>query len=270
MIADIASAPEWYKLALADTGVREIPGPDAEPMILAYARDARLSWEIRSDEIPWCAVFVNAMLERTGIKGTREATAASFLKWGVHAYGPVIGAVIVLQAGSSHHVGFFAGFTDDGRYVKVLGGNQGNSVKMSNFPRQCIVDVRLPDNKLVMPADAPSVFTRERPIVPPNPFEVEEHLRDAGSRTIKNTDMAALITKAGIGSLTGLGLAKELSGWIAEVMPVMATAHQFLSFGAEHYWVVLAVIGGILMSNITNIVAARVSDHISGKNTGRP
>lgn len=37
---------------------------------------------VNPSDTPWCASFVNAVLERSGSKGTRSATAGSFAKWG--------------------------------------------------------------------------------------------------------------------------------------------------------------------------------------------
>lgn len=89
---------------------------------------------------PWCAAFVNAMLNRSGIQGTGSNQARSFLRYGVATNAPRKGDIVVL----GRHVGFYEGHvTRNGRtYVAVLGGNQGNSVRTSYFPASRVLSYR--------------------------------------------------------------------------------------------------------------------------------
>ena len=59
--------PPWLDQAWADLGVREGAGNANDPRVLAYYRDAGHP-EIKADSVAWCAAFVGAMLERSGIK----------------------------------------------------------------------------------------------------------------------------------------------------------------------------------------------------------
>ena len=89
---------------------------------------------------PWCAAFVNAMLNRSGIEGTRSNHARSFLSYGVPTKTPRKGDIVVL----GRHVGFYEGHvTRNGRtYVAVLGGNQGNSVRTSYYLASRVIAYR--------------------------------------------------------------------------------------------------------------------------------
>ena len=49
--------PLWYNIALKERGVIELPGPRHNPRILEYHRASNGNFD--SDEIPWCASFVN-------------------------------------------------------------------------------------------------------------------------------------------------------------------------------------------------------------------
>ena len=87
---------------------------------------------------PWCAAFLNKLLEREGIKGTNSNRAISFLKWGKRTHRPKMGDIVVMR----RHVGIFIGYSKDGQSVLVLGGNQDNSVRVSAYPKRKVVSYR--------------------------------------------------------------------------------------------------------------------------------
>ena len=131
--------PLWYDIALREIGVAEVSGPSANPRILEYLRETPLAQGGESDETPWCAAFVNCCLAQAQIPGTKSAAARSFLKWGA-ARDPRPGAIVVIRrlvgttpiTASGFHVGFFVSGTE--KTIRLLGGNQGNAVKESDFP----------------------------------------------------------------------------------------------------------------------------------------
>ncbi len=94
----------------------------------------------------WCAAFVNGVLAKSGKKVTGSATAASFLKWGKRTSTPSMGDVVVLglRGSGASHVGFYMGTTkiNGQRFVKVLGGNQRNSVKVAYYPAGKVIQYR--------------------------------------------------------------------------------------------------------------------------------
>lgn len=93
----------------------------------------------------WCAGFVNAVLNAEGTKGTGMLNARSFMKWGVEATDPSEGDVVVLWRVSKDdwrgHVGFFAGYDDAGD-IRVLGGNQNDSVSIKSYPKERLLGFR--------------------------------------------------------------------------------------------------------------------------------
>ena len=95
----------------------------------------------------WCAAAVNAALEQSGVPGTGSLAARSFLNWGSPVDQPQVGDVAVFSrpnAGpSAGHVGFYAGQGPDGQ-IRVLGGNQGDSVSYSNYPADRLLGYRRP------------------------------------------------------------------------------------------------------------------------------
>ena len=138
-------APEWMIVATRELahGVKEVPGPEANPRIVDY--HAATSFEATSDEVPWCSSFVNWCLQHAGYEGTRSAAARSWLTWGEPLDDPRYGAITVLARGknpSLGHVGFFTGY--EGDLVQILGGNQGNAVSIAGYPSARVLAYRWP------------------------------------------------------------------------------------------------------------------------------
>lgn len=137
--------PAWLKLARAELGTKEIPGPNHNPAVLGYFRDAGFP-EINNDETAWCAGFTNAMIERSGYSGSKSLAARSFLNWGKAVAKPYPGCIAVFSRGDPRgwegHVGFFLSETDG--QIMVLGGNQGNEVSIEPQPRARLLGFREP------------------------------------------------------------------------------------------------------------------------------
>ncbi len=73
----------------------------------------------------WCADFLNAILEKCGYEGTGTCRALDFAKYGLHCE-EKDGCIMVFETEIGGHVGIKKG-------DKLLGGNQGDSVKYSNL-----------------------------------------------------------------------------------------------------------------------------------------
>tara|TARA_R100001509_G_scaffold148480_2_gene106401 strand:- start:398 stop:898 length:501 start_codon:yes stop_codon:yes gene_type:complete len=100
----------------------------------------------------WCAAFVNAVLEESGIPGSDSVSdnplmARSFLEWGKEVKDPLAGDVVVFprgRVGWQGHVGFYVGKeTRNGvLYYRILGGNQNNSVNIELYPASRALGIR--------------------------------------------------------------------------------------------------------------------------------
>jgi uncharacterized protein (TIGR02594 family) len=120
---------------------------------------------INPDTTHWCATFVNAVLFGTGVEGTRKANARSFLDFGTPTKDPKAGDIVVFRRKGKEdpngnwmgHVGFVVDrYKEKGVWkVKVLGGNQSDSVKISTFTEADLLGYRrVPDNmRATMAAD---------------------------------------------------------------------------------------------------------------------
>lgn len=139
---NLDDAPLWFRWALGEIGVREVPGRGSNSRILAYRKLAKIAIEGDDSDVPWCAIFVNAALEQCGIKGSRSPAARSFLTMatGQKLKKPSLGAITVLKRGNSSwqgHVGFYRGETKD--FVYLLNGNANDKVGIDAFPKDKIL-----------------------------------------------------------------------------------------------------------------------------------
>lgn len=143
----------WMHIAQRLIGTAEVPGAAANPAILEMFRAT--GYKPRGDEDPWCSACVCHCLEKSGVRSTRSASAASYLTWGVPLAAPVYGCVAVIPravAPRRYHVTFFSGWVGSDRAVfRALGGNQSNSVCVSPYPARSAV-FRWPSGYPVPPA----------------------------------------------------------------------------------------------------------------------
>lgn len=99
-----------------------------------------------TDDVPWCAAYVGFVLALCGLNGTNSLMARSYEKWGV----PVSledaqqGDIVVFyrkgRDSGFGHVGFYCSHDENG--IRVLGGNQDNSVSEKTYPVDKLVAVR--------------------------------------------------------------------------------------------------------------------------------
>lgn len=133
----------WWPLAQGELGVKEVDGSGSNPRVLQYLRSTDLDEDLAStDETAWCSAFVNWCIEEAGYQGTNSAWARSWLNWGRRIETPVPGCITVFTRDGGGHVAFFVSKT--GSQIKVLGGNQSNTVNQQNYPASRLLGYRLP------------------------------------------------------------------------------------------------------------------------------
>ena len=134
-----------YKLAQGRLGLKEIAGKQHNKEIVDFFAAVGHGW-VKDDETAWCAAFVGAMLNEAGLTSTKALNARSYLDWGVEV--PLDeareGDIVVFWRGSpdaaTGHVGFFEAETD--KTIRVLGGNQSNSVSVAGYKKERLLSVR--------------------------------------------------------------------------------------------------------------------------------
>lgn len=98
---------------------------------------------INTRSTPWCAAFVNHVLEENGIKGTGSLAARSFLGWGHAVEKPERGDIVVFNEGGWHgHVSFVYEVNQKEGTITVLGGNQDDMVKFKTYNLRNVIAYR--------------------------------------------------------------------------------------------------------------------------------
>ena len=156
--------PAWYAQAEKDIGFRETGNNRG---IEAFIKDAKTG----SLGDPWCAIGVNAWLERAGIRGSRSPAARSFETNAnfVRLPRPALGAIATMWRSSPGsglgHVFIYDGESSKG--VRCIGANEDNMVKRSFHDKDRITgywwpkEVPMPAMGAIPVSDAGSVVTRE-------------------------------------------------------------------------------------------------------------
>lgn len=137
-----------YDIAHRFLGHQEIAGTTDSPLI-QWAFTLCGYGPETPDEVPWCSAFAQIPAFLLGLPRSLSAAARSWLQVGspIDLQAANVGFdVVILKRGQGAqpgpeilkapgHVGFFAGWADEGRTrVRVLGGNQGDSVTVAEFP----------------------------------------------------------------------------------------------------------------------------------------
>jgi uncharacterized protein (TIGR02594 family) len=140
-----------FDMAQRFVGVREVPGSQSNPAVLAMLKlDG--DWP-EGDDVPWCSAFANYVAWLLRLPRSKSLMARSWLKVG-RAVGEEAEAgfdVVVLKRGTGKqpgpevldapgHVGFYAG-VENGK-VLVLGGNQHDEVNITAYPKTRVLGIR--------------------------------------------------------------------------------------------------------------------------------
>jgi uncharacterized protein (TIGR02594 family) len=124
--------PAWVTAGLKDVGFHETGDNQGIEAFIAQAHCGALG-------DPWCAIWANAKLEESGIRGTRSPSSQSFRYDAnfVQLAGPALGALAVYWRNSPDsglgHVGFYMGET--ATQILTLGGNESDAVREQFEPK---------------------------------------------------------------------------------------------------------------------------------------
>lgn len=159
----------WMERALGEYGQAEIPGAKSNPRIIEYRKISGLNLAGDDGAVPWCAIFVNAMLRLANVPGSGSAMARSFAssRHFKKLAAPVVGCITVISSSrgpSSGHVFFYTAENDI--MLQGLGANQNDAVNVAMFPKSKLVgyywpaSVPLPNVPFNQPVKLP------RPLLP--------------------------------------------------------------------------------------------------------
>lgn len=129
-----------FKNAMSQMGVKE-----GAPALSAYLGKANP--KLDPTVTPWCAGYVNSVLQNSGRQGTGSLAAKSYLNYGEPVKTPSQGDIVVLNRTNNPalgHVGFVESINQQNGTVNVLGGNQDNSVSIKAYPMSKVAGFRRP------------------------------------------------------------------------------------------------------------------------------
>jgi len=134
--------PVWVRVAYSEIGQTAFAGRFENPRIVEYFRSVVRSDQLRDDASDWASAFVEWSLNSAGIKGPKSLWPLAWKNWGREIAHPEPGCVVMFAFSSVQHVAFY--LEDDGDYIKVLGGDQNNSVSIERYPKRAVVGYRMP------------------------------------------------------------------------------------------------------------------------------
>ena len=141
-----------FEIGQRFVGTEEVRGIKDNPMILAMLKlDG--DWP-EHDEVPWCSAFVNYICWLLRLPRSKSLRARSWLEVGRQIDlddARVDCDIVILRRGDEPqpgpevinapgHVGFYSGH--DETYVRLLGGNQGDSVSVRSYRKERLLGVR--------------------------------------------------------------------------------------------------------------------------------
>jgi len=142
----VPGAPTPYDLARKYIGTKEIPGVKDNPLIVQWGR--RIATWFADDETAWCSAFVNAMAQDAGYERSGKLNARSWLDVGVKVDPENVrpGDVVIfwrnMPDGWEGHVAFVESLNIPNKTVRVLGGNQADSVSVTEYPTNKVLGYR--------------------------------------------------------------------------------------------------------------------------------
>jgi len=156
------------KIASKELGIKEFRDPNENPKILKYGKETSLEMQ-DGDETPWCSIFLNWVCLKAGFERSEKANARSWLNVGEETNNPEPGDIVVYWRNSptswKGHVGVFLGFSKNKKRIYTLGGNQGNSVSVSAYDKDRLLqfrrlkklNIKLTNKELKRPDKGPEV-----------------------------------------------------------------------------------------------------------------
>lgn len=124
-------------------GVKEIAGPEHNPIILDFFKAAGHSW-VRDDETAWCSAFLCWVAEQCGYKHPHSLLARDWLNVGEVVTEPIQGDIAIywrVAANTNYgHVHLWLNSTYENNYG--IGGNQSNMVTYAPYPKSRLLGYR--------------------------------------------------------------------------------------------------------------------------------
>lgn len=145
---NIGTLPKMISAALQYMGIKEVPGKGSNPVILNMAKQVGLEEIYKDDDTSWCALFINFIIRLTGKPWAGSSDPYDFLRakhlllWGsvVKTGDEKLGDVLIFDREGGGHVGLYV--AESGTTFHVLGGNQSNSVSITEIAKVRLMGAR--------------------------------------------------------------------------------------------------------------------------------
>lgn len=152
LVSDDADAPAMLLAARGFLGWHErLPNGRPNPLVQEMFLYVGMSANTDCRKVAWCSAGLNKVCSVLNIKGTGNAMARSWLRWG-EACEAKVGAVVVFWRGDHNdgetgHVGVIDSISEDGT-LNVLGFNQRDCVCVAKFGTSRVLGYRQPARPL--------------------------------------------------------------------------------------------------------------------------
>lgn len=142
-LLNLKDAPAILAEGLKLYGIKEIPGPESNSVIIGWAKNLKnwiSSWYV-NDDTPWCGLFIAELCRRAGLPVVKEPLRAlAWGDWGRAVPRPMLADLLGFKREGGGHVGIYIG--EDAAAYYVLGGNQGNAVSITRILKNHLVFAR--------------------------------------------------------------------------------------------------------------------------------
>lgn len=141
-LGELGPLPKIIQEALKLHGTVEVPGKKNSPTIMGWAKETGLDDVYSADSVPWCGLFVAAVVQRSGREYVKNPLwARNWQHFGIYADHASLGDILVFVRDGGGHVGFYV--CEDDSYYYVLGGNQSDAVTITKILKgRCIAVTR--------------------------------------------------------------------------------------------------------------------------------
>lgn len=139
--------PVWMREARRFMGLKEIVGPKSNPVIIGWAKafGGWIASFYTNDDTPWCGLFIGHLMSQTLPREMLPANPLGALEWnkfGKRIEIPALGCIMTFTRNGGGHVGFYVG--EDATHFHILGGNQLNSVSITQIEKGRLSQMRWP------------------------------------------------------------------------------------------------------------------------------
>ena len=132
-----------------------------------WAKEVGLEKIYKSDEIPWCGLFIAYCCKMAALDVvSKPLWALSWSNWGTKVTEPMLGDVLTFKRNGGGHVGIYVG--EDNTHYHVLGGNQNNSVSVSRIAKNRLNQARRTAWKVAQPANVRKVYLEPKGVITTN------------------------------------------------------------------------------------------------------